>query len=202
MFKFKAGRAAIVLVAMLFASSVAQAVNVTYSTSGSFDGGGSTKVIGVGPNALTLTFVGINMETVDASPTTFASLGFINSSSTSMSNQSLAGIDFELTITQHVPAPGGFDSISAVFTGQMSGFSSAATIDFGGIFPVTIQGVTYQNTASFYPLVPLSSNNGRVSIQGAITADQGDVVPEPSTTFLLGSGFSLIALIGRKYRHR
>jgi hypothetical protein len=201
MFRFKAGRAAIMLVATLFASSVAQAVNVTYSTSGSFDGGGSTKVIGVGPNALTLTFVGINMGTVDASPMSFASLGFIDSSSTSQSNQSLAGIDFELTITQHIPAPGGFDSITAVLSGVMSGFSSAGIIDFGGIFPVNIQGITYQNTATFYPLVPLSSNNGRVSIQGMITADQRDpVVPEPGTTFLLGSGISVIALLGRKFR--
>jgi hypothetical protein len=188
------------LVATLFASSAAQAVNVTYSTSGSFDGGGSTKTIGSGPSALTLTFVGINMGTIDASPTSFASLGFIDSSSTSMVNQSLAGIDFELTITQHVPAPGGFDTISAVLTGRMSGFSSAATIDFGGIFPVTIQGVTYENTASSYPLVPLSSNNGRVSIQGMITAEQGDVVPEPGTTALLGSGMAAIALLGRKFR--
>ena len=132
----------------------------------------------------------------------FASLGFINSSSTSMTNQTLAGVDFELTITQHVPGPGGSDSISAVLTGKMSGFSSAGTIDFGGIFPVTIQGVTYQNTATFYPLVPLSSNSGRVSIQGMITAEQQDVVPEPSTTFLLGSGISLVALLGRKYRRR
>jgi hypothetical protein len=187
------------LVGTLFAASLAQAATVTYSTSGSFDGGGSTKTIGVGPDALTLTFVGISFGTVDANPSSFASLGFVDSSSTSSTKQSLAGIDVSITITQHVPGPGGSDILSAVLTGQMSGDSSSATINFGGIQSVTIDGVTYANTADFYPLVPLTAD-GRVSIQGLITAESRDVVPEPGTTLLLGSGFALLALAGRKLR--
>jgi hypothetical protein len=199
MIRFTLARTATMLLGTLLAASLSQAAIVTYSTSGSFDGGGSVKTIGVGADALTLTFAGISFGSVDANPSSFASLGFIDSSSTSSTKQDLSGIDLQITITQHIPGPGGSDILAAVLTGKMSGTSSTGTIDFGGIQAVTIDGIEYATTASSYALVPLSAD-GRVSIQGLITAQQREVVPEPGTTLLLGSGFALIALVGRKLR--
>jgi hypothetical protein len=183
-------RPAIVLVAMLLANSVAQAAIVQYATTGLFDGVSNTKTIGT----VTLTFVGATGP-ADADPWTFGSLGRITTTGAG-TLEDLAGTVLTITVNQAVPGPVDTGIFNATLTGTISGIASSAVVDFGGIQLVQINGIQYRNTQASFELVPQSAG-GVTTLQGRI-----DVVPEPGTTLLLGTGFGLIAIIGSKSRRQ
>src|SRR5689334_20418426 len=105
------------IVAIVSTVSIARADTVTYSTSGSFNGGSNsiTFLNGMG-GALMVTFTGLGSTTLNDSPFTFASLGnfqtFVSGSGATIT----PGTTFSLTVTQTAPTAG-----SSAFTGTLSG---------------------------------------------------------------------------------
>src|SRR5258708_26297092 len=106
----KATLNSVVLLVPLLAMAVtpAQSAMVTYSTTGSFNGGGSTMVIfGGGGNTVTLTFLGMNPATTGdtGSSFTFSSLGHIVAAPTG-ARASLTPTRLMINIAQLAPLPG------------------------------------------------------------------------------------------------
>jgi hypothetical protein len=65
--------------------------------------------------------------------------------------------------------------------------SSGTGITFT-VTSATINGVTYTILNNPLALVPVTTNNGRTSIQAAVTT-----IPEPTTMLLLGTGLIGVA---------
>jgi hypothetical protein len=65
--------------------------------------------------------------------------------------------------------------------------SSGTGITFT-VTSATINGVTYNILNNPLALVPVTTNNGRTSIQAAVTT-----IPEPTTMLLLGTGLIGVA---------
>jgi hypothetical protein len=189
--KFFKMRSVLTLGAMLLASTLSQAAIINYTTTGSFDGGSNVKNFG----AATLTFESASGPVL-ASPFTFASLGTIRTAGFT-TLQNLNGTSLVITVTQTLPGPLDTGVFNTTISGNIFSSGSTATIDFGGIQEVVINGVTYRNTQQIYQLVPQSTAGGATTLQGSI-----EVVPEPGTTLLLGTGFGVMALFGRKLRRR
>lgn len=177
----------VALTFMTLAQTQARADAITYSTSGSFNGGGNAVTFGSGGNTLTLTFVGLAPSTVNASPSTFASFGTINTSATGSGATITPGTTLTINIVQSSPSPGsGF--VAGTLTGTITQNSSTGLITFT-VTSTTINGVVYSVVNNPLALVPSSTNNGNTTVQGQITS----TVPEPATLLLLGTGMAGIA---------
>lgn len=170
--------------------TIANAEPVTFSTNGSFNGGGNSIVFGGGANTLTINFTGVNSN---VNTPTFASLGEFQTIVTGSGATIAAGTTFTLNITQTVPSAGsGF--LAGTITGTIAQNQSTGLVTFS-ISSTTINGVTYSLTNNPLPLVPPSTNNGVTSVQAQITS-----VPEPATMILLGTGLAGAAASIRKRR--
>lgn len=171
--------------------TIAQADPVTFSTNGSFNGGGNSIVFGGGANTLTINFTGVNSN---VNTPTFASLGEFQTIVAGSGATITGGTTFTLNITQTVPSAGsGF--LAGTITGTISQNQSSGLVTFT-VSSATINGVTYSLTNNPLPLVPPSTNNGVTTVQAQITS----AVPEPATMILLGTGLAGVAASIRKRR--
>ncbi len=171
----------------------ARATPVSYTTAGSFNGGGNSIQFGAGANLLTITFTGVN-SSVNADPSTFASLGEFQTIVSGTGATITPGTTFSLNITQTVPTAGG-GSLLGTLSGTITQNSSSGIVTFS-VTSVTIGNVTYALTNNPLPLVPPSTNNGVTSVQAQISTP----IPEPATMVLLGTGLAGLAAGVRKRR--
>jgi hypothetical protein len=181
----------IALVAIFVAGqTIANADPVTFSTTGSFNGGGSSITFTGGSGSLTINFTGVNSN---VNTPTFASLGEFQTIVEGGGATITDGTTFTLNITQTVPSAGsGF--LAGTISGTISQNQSSGLVTFS-VSSATINGVTYSLTNNPLPLVPPSTNNGVTSVQAQITS-----VPEPATMILLGTGLAGVAASIRKRR--
>jgi len=182
----------IVLTAIAFTMGTpAFADMVTFSTTGGFSesGGASSATFGVGPNTLTLSYMGITDSTV-GTPTN-SSAGFIMASVTGTGGD--ASGTFTLTIDQTVPTVGS-GGLDGDLSGTITFNSSSGTLDFTST-SLTLGNIVYtlQQPPGGYDLVPPNTLDGDTSIQFHLVANS--TVPEPAFLSLTGLGFLGIVVI-------
>ncbi len=172
------------------ATPSAQASSIDFSTQGSFNGGGNSITFGTGKNTLTILYNGLS-SMVDASPSTFASLGDFKVSVKGKGATISPGTMFNLWVNQD----GSSDSFAATLGGLIRSKSSTGLVTFSAA-SLNVGGVTFDLFNNPLPLVPPSTNNGMTTVQATITSP----VPEPASMLLLGTGIAGIAGALRKKR--
>jgi hypothetical protein len=177
---------ALALLLMMLVGSSAHAALVSYSTAATFNALPNTITFGTAPNTLTLNFLPTT-STVDANPSTFGSLGELQTVVAGNGATIPAATPFELTITQTVPS-GGQGTLTGTLSGTITQNSSTGSISMT-LSSTNIGGVNYALVNNPLVLVPPSSNNGITSIQAEI------IIPEPTSLGLVaGMGMVILGL--------
>jgi len=165
------------LLALALFSTAAMATSVTYSTSGSFGGGGTCSGTSCTVGLETITFAGTGAT---VTPPTFSPLGTF--SVTGFGSETFSA-PFTLTITQSAP-PGGSGNLSSTVSGTITGTTQSNAEVIFSTTSVTLGGITYTIAADVNgnPGVVLVPVGGISTLQGSITT------PEPASLALLGTG--------------
>lgn len=168
----------LVLLAAVSYAALAEAATVTYSTTtsqlciGASGCGVATQTIG-GGSGVTVTFNPVASNTVNANPTTFASLGTLQVScvggGTACGGQSLAGMNLYINLSQTVPSAGFGSFVGGVMKGTLSGTASSASITWSVPNTVTIGSIYYAILPTTSGLPPVSTGGGQMTIMGAIS---------------------------------
>jgi hypothetical protein len=180
--------------AFALTTTVAYAAPVSYSTSGDFpSGAGNSITVG---NA-TITFTG---TAADVNTPVGNSFGvFTLTIPEGVSAELFDNVEFSLTFDQTVPTVGS-ETVPGVVNGSFD-FDSGIVRYIPGAPSVNIGNVTYTfDNPSYVLQVPTGNNGGVTTIQGTISGGQGDVIPEPTTYALLGSGLSALVYLSRRRR--
>ncbi|HTA42744.1 MAG TPA: hypothetical protein VK789_09870 [Bryobacteraceae bacterium] len=175
---------------------------VTYSTTGGFSasGGASSATFTLNGGSAVVSFIGETGDTVNASPTTFASAGTIQLASTSTTGVPLGGT-FTLNIDQTVPSSNN-GSLTGNLTGSVTFDSSSGALSFAST-TLTLGATTYTllAPASGYQLVAPTTNGGHTTLEMQLEVTQtgggggNNPTPEPSFFALTGLGFAGMGLV-------
>jgi hypothetical protein len=166
-------------IAFLLLASIAASAHagvVSYATTGSqlcvgaSGCGVAQQTIG---GALTVQFQPVATSTVNVAGQSFASLGQLVVScvggGTACGDQSLAGLNLYINISQSAPSSGNGSISGGVISGSIRGTASNAVITWSVPNTVAIGAVTYAIANTPLALVPPSANSGVTTIQALIT---------------------------------
>jgi len=163
----------------------AQADPVTFSTTGVFSLSGTNVVAFVSVNGTTtLTFNGTTDPVNTPAGVSFGDLVVSTTVPANLLGPTVAG-NFNLNVFQVSPAGAG--SFIGTLAGTLGFNTGIATLTFGTT-DLTIGGFQYSINPSYTIALPVTgvgggAGSGTTTIQGTVIA-----VPEPATTFLLGTG--------------
>jgi hypothetical protein len=169
-------KSALISLLLLVAAVPVHAGPVTFSTGasqvcvGASGCGSAEQVIG---GTLRVQYRTLAPSTVNVSGQSFASLGEIVIScvggGTACGNQSLAGLNVFIIVSQSAPAVGSAAFPGGVIAGSIRGTASNATITWSVPNTIGIGATTYAIANNPLALVPPSANGGVTTIQAQIT---------------------------------
>ena len=169
------------------AAAPALAVDVTYSTTGSFSGGGGSGNTLTGAGGLTIIYTGLTNATVTPAYPTNAQFGSFSVTAPAAGASDAISSHFSLTVTETAPATG-VKTLTDIYSGTITAGSSNVKLSFTGgsgdggapvlgsdpitgaqAYSFTIGGVTYY-VDQVTPINPSSTGGGVSTINGAIDA--------------------------------
>lgn len=153
-----------------YAGPVTFATTASQLCFGSSGCGVAGQIVG---GTLSVQFEPIPASTVNVSGQSFASLGQLVitcvGGGTACGNQSLAGLNLFINITQSAPSFGNGSFVGGAITGSIRGTASNATIAWSVPNTFGIGATTYAIADNPLALVPPSANGGVTTIQVQIT---------------------------------
>jgi len=201
-----------VALGLAVSATVASAqVTVNYTTLGNFTGGCSGSSCTVGGMTLTYTALTNNVIVLDNNNGffSFLSYGFFTVTGGASTQQSFAGVGFDMTVTQNMPLAGGPQVITGPLLGGIDGTSSslrwnAAPISWSrpagtGTVDYTLNTIAMLGVPGVQMQAP-TSNAGVTTVQGSVSTRPPTVIPEPSTYALMAAG--LAGMFGFARRRR
>jgi hypothetical protein len=189
---------ATLLASTFLALPMRAAIDVQYSTSGTFSDT---------TTAAAITFTGVTTGTASQPFPVAINLGTFTSLVTS-GNTAVSGT-FDLTVSQLIPNSGSDILTSDMLTGHLTPGNSQVDVSFSGdglvysfnsvnYIEFGIGGVTYgvQEDTLLNPANPAMDMEGVTPLNGIIISDSA--VPEPASVLLFGTVLAGVALIMRK----
>jgi hypothetical protein len=182
----------------LLGSSAAQAEMVNYTTIGTFSGGDTpgTSTYTDSLHGIRIVFANAINSSVDAPPTSQASLGQFDTSGTTATTLQDVMSGFTLRIFQDTPS-GGTLTFKGTLSGSLAYANSQAIVQFNSPMVGHI-GTGFYMIASADSKTPGRINLSAATSNAGLTTVSGNVgvsaVPEPTSLALVGLGVPLLVL--------